>query len=562
MKQICFLLFFLSLNFFQAYGQFILQVKSTSIHSCKNDSVEFIALVIDGTNIINDVTFKWSFGDGTDFETGLNLDTIKHVFKKGGGYIIRVDASKGVESDYVLYQYEIALTPNFSGTNSDIKDPICLGQEVLLTGKVADSTWKYKIPNVNKETKPIVIHDKKTFQSNFDYRVFNKTQFLTAPGDIDSVGVKLEHNNLNTLKIELICPSGKNIVLKEFGGANKFFGEPVIGGNPTIAGIGYNYYWTNSPTFGTMNSASPAGISLPAGNYAPEQAFNMLAGCPLNGEWKIKISDSQAPDSGFVFTTQLSFNKVLLPVSWEYKHAYSSPVWRGSGVSTTSSSGLATAIPDLYGNHKYTYTVTDNFACKQDTSVYNSVEPASLSALVGASTSTSDSLKGPFPLTIKFDNTTSWKAEYLWDFGDKTETSVGDQVEHIYIKDGIYKALLTATTDDGCKDTASVLITVTIPVSSFEDMPNAFTPNGDNKNDIYKISESSATGIETFNCWIYSRWGKKLAEWNTVEEAKAGWDGNFNGGQQATPGVYYYYLKAKGFDGREYEKKGSFQLFR
>ncbi len=554
MKIIIFLFLFYCINNFNSYGQFILEVNSLKAYTCMDSTVKFTAKVTDGLNPITDVDYKWSFGDGSPFESGLNLDTTKHAFTKGGGYIIRVDAIKGIDSDYFLYKFEVALTPNFSGTNSDRKDPFCLGQQVFLTGKIADSTWTYKMPDLKVEENPSLISNSVINQTKFDYRIFNKTQAIATALDIDTIGINLEHSNLSDLKIELVCPNGSFIILKDFGGPNKYFGEPIIGGNPDLAGIGYNYYWTNSPDFGTMNAASPSGSSLPSGSYAPEQTFDLLAGCPLNGEWILKITDNQAPDSGFVFLSQIKFESSLLPAKWEYKHTYSFPVWKGSGVSSTSSSGLATAIPQVYGNHRYTFNVKDNFGCPQDTSVYNTVE---------APTFTTDSTSGPFNLVINFDNTTSWKADYIWDFGDGTNTGLGDTLSHTYTKEGKYWAHLTAITDDGCQDTAqSVLITVTIPPSSFEDIPNVFTPNGDGKNDVFKISESSAAGIETFNCWIYSRWGKKIAEWNSIEDAKIGWDGNFNGGQKASPGIYYYVLKAKGFDGIEYEKKGSVQLFR
>jgi len=552
MKIIIPLFFFLCLNSLNSYGQFALTVKSSKINACQDSSIQFVAL-INGIVPVDGVSFKWSFGDGSMDETGTNLDTVKHVFTNGGGHIIRVDASKDLDSDYSLYKFEVALTPNFSGTNSDLNDSICITQQIYLTGKIADSTWTYKIPDLKEEQIPALISNSVVYQSKFDYRIFEKTQTVGSATDIDTIAIKLEHSNLSDLKIELFCPSGSSIIIKDFGGSNKYFGEPVIGGNPEMAGKGYTYLWTNSPDFGTMNSAMPIGNSLLAGSYTPEQSFDMLIGCPLNGEWILRITDIQVPDSGFVFSSQLVFESSLMPESWKYKHSYSSKVWTGREVSSTTTSGLATANPDIYGRLKYTFKVKDNFNCPQDTSVYKFIEQVFF---------TTDSAKGPFPWKVNFANTNSWPSEYVWDFGDNTPLGSTDTISHIYEKDGIYTVKLTAISDENCQDTASVIITVTIPPSSFEDLPNVFTPNGDGKNDYFKISESSAAGIETFNCWIYSRWGKKVVEWNTIEEAKIGWDGNFDGGQKASPGVYYYIIKAKGFDGKEYNPNGSIQLFR
>ncbi|NLB86699.1 MAG: gliding motility-associated C-terminal domain-containing protein, partial [Bacteroidales bacterium] len=47
--------------------------------------------------------------------------------------------------------------------------------------------------------------------------------------------------------------------------------------------------------------------------------------------------------------------------------------------------------------------------------------------------------------------------------------------------------------------------------------------------------------------------------WETYE---AGWDGNIGGGSKAAPGVYYYTIKAQGFDGKNYELHGALHLIR
>ena len=43
-------------------------------------------------------------------------------------------------------------------------------------------------------------------------------------------------------------------------------------------------------------------------------------------------------------------------------------------------------------------------------------------------------------------------------------------------------------------------------------MPNAFSPNGDGINDIYKPKDGYRN-IEEFHAYIYNRWGQKLYEW-------------------------------------------------
>ncbi|HKK87533.1 MAG TPA: LamG-like jellyroll fold domain-containing protein [Saprospiraceae bacterium] len=66
-------------------------------------------------------------------------------------------------------------------------------------------------------------------------------------------------------------------------------------------------------------------------------------------------------------------------------------------------------------------------------------------------------------------------------------------------------------------------------------LANAFTPNGDGRNDIFKIDNPIITDeIESFE--VFDRWGGKVFMTSDVRE---GWDGMING-EQALPGVYIY----------------------
>lgn len=93
------------------------------------------------------------------------------------------------------------------------------------------------------------------------------------------------------------------------------------------------------------------------------------------------------------------------------------------------------------------------------------------------------------------------------------------------------------------------------PVSSIQ-IPNIFTPNGDKNNDVFKIN---ARNIESFECRIYNRWGTLMAELRHTSDA---WNGKTRSGSDCDDGTYFYILKAKGLDGKEYSQKGALQLIR
>ena len=90
-------------------------------------------------------------------------------------------------------------------------------------------------------------------------------------------------------------------------------------------------------------------------------------------------------------------------------------------------------------------------------------------------------------------------------------------------------------------------------------MPNIFTPNGDDFNDILlptyeRISDAG------FDMKIYNRWGTFLYE---TKFLKQGWDGKNNNGADVPEGTYYYILQALGaIDNAVYNLDGFVMLVR
>lgn len=89
------------------------------------------------------------------------------------------------------------------------------------------------------------------------------------------------------------------------------------------------------------------------------------------------------------------------------------------------------------------------------------------------------------------------------------------------------------------------------------DFPNAFSPNGDGMNDIYRAKTDYQSIVE-FKAVIYNRWGQKLYQWNNPA---GGWDGTYKG-NPVKQGVYYVQVTAKGADGRRFNIKKDVNLLR
>ena len=86
-------------------------------------------------------------------------------------------------------------------------------------------------------------------------------------------------------------------------------------------------------------------------------------------------------------------------------------------------------------------------------------------------------------------------------------------------------------------------------------VPNAFSPNGDGKNDILFVRGS---GIVNMQFLVYNQWGEKVFESNTLS---TGWNGIF-GGKPQPVGVYVYVLRVTKTNGETVNKKGSVTLIR
>lgn len=99
--------------------------------------------------------------------------------------------------------------------------------------------------------------------------------------------------------------------------------------------------------------------------------------------------------------------------------------------------------------------------------------------------------------------------------------------------------------------------TYTITIGeSFLLCPNAFSPGAsEGVNDEWKVSYKS---IVKFECYIFNKWGEKMAEFHDPSQ---GWDGKHRGKLVPT-GVYYYVIKATGSDGINYNLSGDINIVR
>ena len=118
-----------------------------------------------------------------------------------------------------------------------------------------------------------------------------------------------------------------------------------------------------------------------------------------------------------------------------------------------------------------------------------------------------------------------------WDFGDGNN-SVEYEPLHMFDTEGDYYVTLVASDDLGCSN--SYVALVNIYASLFFYSPDVFSPNGDGINDSFNVS---IVGHDSFELFIYDRWGNQLFSTTDTEE---GWDGTYPNGNEVPQDVYMY----------------------
>lgn len=113
---------------------------------------------------------------------------------------------------------------------------------------------------------------------------------------------------------------------------------------------------------------------------------------------------------------------------------------------------------------------------------------------------------------------------------------------------------LTASAEVGCATTDTLHLKVIKGPEIY--VPTAFTPNGDGRNDKFKIIPVGITEISFFK--IMNRWGQVIY---SSKNASSGWDGTINGTPQPA-GTYVWMVAGKTMDNRTMQKQGTVVLIR
>ena len=199
--------------------------------------------------------------------------------------------------------------------------------------------------------------------------------------------------------------------------------------------------------------------------------------------------------------------------------------------------------------------------CLMTTSAFADINLQAVYMKDNVETTTSENFTAEAPLHVRFlSNASSLdpEAQLEWHITNKATgsniTRYDENIELDFTEAGEHTIKLQVRQDDMIVD--EDVIRVTISESHLE-MPNAFSPNGDGINDLYK-AKSNHKSIVEFHAYIFNRYGQKLYDWTDIN---GGWDGTSHG-SPVKDGVYFVYVKARGADNVEYNIRRDVNLLR
>ena len=139
---------------------------------------------------------------------------------------------------------------------------------------------------------------------------------------------------------------------------------------------------------------------------------------------------------------------------------------------------------------------------------------------------------------------------YWWTDSSTLNVGNGDTVIGRPLETRMY--YVSGTDSNGCDDMDSVLVTVVDP--PLVKVPNLITPNGDNENDFWDLTELA--DLFLFDIRISDRQGKLVFNTGNYQND---WKAIDNQGTDLPPGIYFYYMKNR-FNGEEF--RGYIQVIR
>lgn len=209
-------------------------------------------------------------------------------------------------------------------------------------------------------------------------------------------------------------------------------------------------------------------------------------------------------------------------------------------------------INNLNTNISHCYVIFVSDAC--DNLIEQSIESCSIA--INSSISKSDEVNLTWNAYSGWENgTSSYRVEKSYD-GVNFQGSTVSANSYTEVDNSTNQVIyyrITALPNDALTPSVSNIIRVIKPNNIY--FPNAFTPDGDNRNDTFELNGRFITAVEIK---IFNRWGELIFVGQSLEST---WDGTMNG-TNLPEGTYLFRALLTDQAGREIEKEGTITLLR
>lgn len=363
--------------------------------------------------------------------------------------------------------------------------------------------------------------------------LMNSCGKMQNPGDRISFTVNSYNGLLKALPDTTICNDGVTITL---GGIN----------NGVAPSGGFTYKW--SPANGVvLQDSLVTSLLVPANITSYTLATIDGRGCYLRDSITIRFQPITSGIISPVDTAICLGEQVQLQGGGGVSYKWFDNAMMQSNTDMHLSCTACTspiATPPV-GDNSYYLVVTNDAACRDTLLAHVYVHPLP------------DVTVSPVEITVKYGDTILLNAENATTYSWSPATLLNDPKLKSPATGQLYEPVVLTVTgfsEYGCVNTADIHVNIDYEIRDI--MPNAFTPNGDGKNDIFRLAGITYQKLIKFR--VFDRWGKVVFQSNDISN---GWDGTING-TPAAIGTYFYVAEFSYPDGKIKEYKGDVTLIR
>ncbi len=515
------------------------QAAFTFSNECLYDALPFSSATSTVSAPDNITTFEWNFGNG---QTSLQVNP-SHLYTADGNYTVQLITTTNNNCKdtvtHVVTAYPIP-QPNYTYVPTCLYSPTPFTSTSTINApdNIVNYVWNYGDGSaLDQGALPTPNH---SFPAAGMYTV----QLITTSN----------HNCVNsiTLPVEVYYVPIANFsasTVCENVPPTVFTNNSIIGGG-TIA----VYSWDFND--GTMsNLQSPTHIYEGAGTYDVNLHVTSNNGCvhdvtvPVivhpkpTAAFTSNITESCSPACIELQNLSESNATAILNYQWSF----------GNGTTSNEANHNRCFInpsntDDITVNAQL--IVTNNFGCKDTMFVadYISVYHNPVAAFYPT-----PPLTHMYDTEIGFVNQSIGADAYFWSMGDGTSL-IDFEPTHNYLDTGTYVVVLDVTTIHGCTDQTQTEVVIEPIISIY--VPNAFTPDGNGKNDDF-FFKGYGIVAENFEFAIFNRWGDLIY----FTQNFTPWNGTHNG-EPSQQDVYAYKLKCQDVFGNMHVKVGHVTLIR